>query len=87
MLNSNKTGLIVGVFVGILHLVWSVFVVLGIAQLLMNWIFGLHFLNNPFQISAFNIGTAALLVLVTFAVGYVFGSVFARLWNTIQRKP
>jgi len=86
MLNPNKTGLIVGAFFGIMHLVWSVFVATGIAQVLMDWIYGLHFLNNPFYISAFSAGTATLLVLVTFAVGYVFGSVFAMLWNAIKKE-
>ncbi len=87
MLNPNKTGLIVGVFFGIVHLVWAVFVALGFAQAIMDWIYGLHFMSNPFYIVTFSAGTAILLVLVTFAVGYVFGSVFAMLWNAIKKTP
>lgn len=85
-LNVDKVALSVGLFFGGIHLVWSVFVALGWAQTLINFILGLHMLNVPVQVLPFNITTAGLLVLVTFAVGYVAGRVFATVWNVVHKR-
>jgi hypothetical protein len=78
-----KTGVVVGVFMALCHALWSVLVVTGVAQTVIDWIFKLHFLNSPFQIQAFDLMTAGLLVLVTFAVGFVVGLVLALLCNVL----
>lgn len=75
-----------GLLMGLFHLVWSILVMLGSAQALLDWIYGLHFLNNPFMVSQFEITKAATLVIVTFAVGYVAGWVFAWIWNMWAKK-
>ena len=85
-LNRNRTGLIVGSFSGVWHVLWSLLVGIGLAQTLLDWIYRLHFLNNPFHVADFNIVTAALLVVITFALGYLVGWFFAFLWNTVHKK-
>lgn len=85
-LDRNKVGLIVGVFMGLLHLTWSILVAIGLAQAFMNWIYSLHFLTNPFRITIFNPMTAIILLIVTFVFGYIFGYVFAGLWDMVQKK-
>jgi hypothetical protein len=91
--NKNRAGLILGSFVGLWHLAWSLLVATGVAQTLLDWIYALHFLNNPFHVADFSIGTAVLLIVVTSVVGYVFGWILAFLWNVfrkttrLQRKP
>ena len=84
-LDVNKVALSVGLFVGGAHLVWSVLVALGWAQTIINFILGLHMLSVPVQVLPFNITTAGLLILVTFAVGYAAGRVFATVWNTVHK--
>ncbi|MFH0936882.1 MAG: hypothetical protein V1808_01155 [Candidatus Daviesbacteria bacterium] len=86
MLDKQKTGLILGAFFALLHAGWAILVALGIAQALMDFIYGLHFMNNPFVISGFSVTTAVMLVIVTGVVGYIFGWLFAYLWNTIKKK-
>lgn len=86
MMNKNYTGLVLGSFVSALHLGWSILVAAGVAQPLMDWIFGLHFLNNPYKVMQFDLLTALTLVVVTFAVGYVAGVFFAFLWEKIHGK-
>lgn len=81
-----QTGLIVGTLFGLCHLLWSILVATTLAQKLLDFILKLHFLNSPFQVQAFNIGTAALLVVITFAVGFVVGMVLAFLCNLIHKK-
>lgn len=85
-LDQSKTALILGVFVGLMHAVWSVLIALGLAQMWMDWIFSLHFLNNPFNVLSFNLITAITLTVVTFIVGYIMGWVFAYIWNQLISK-
>jgi hypothetical protein len=87
-LDKEKTALSLGIFFGLVHLVWAVLVLLipGSLQTFLNWIYGVHFLNNPFFVTGFNLVSAVFLVLVTFASGYVFGWVFAEVWNWAQKR-
>ncbi len=80
-MNKNKSGLVLGTTLGLIHLAWSILVATGAAQPLINFIYRVHFLNNPFTIQPFDVQSAATLIVVTFAVGYVVGCVFASLWN------
>lgn len=84
-MNPNKTGLALGGLMGLWHLVWGLFVAFGIAQLLLDWIYSLHFLNNPFTVRSFNVVLWVTLIVVTAVVGYVFGYVFAVIWNKINK--
>lgn len=84
-LNKNKAGLILGSFLAVWHFAWSGLVATGVAQTLLDWIYALHFLNNPFHVADFSIGTAALLIVVTSVVGYVFGWILAFFWNVFRK--
>lgn len=85
MLNKNKTGLTLGLFVGFLHLVWSILIALGFASPLMNFISNLHSIQAPIQIEAFDLGRSIGLIALTFVVGYVFGYIFATFWNKVNK--
>ncbi len=85
-LDKYKVGLIVGLFLGLVHLLWAVLVAVGMAQPLLDFVYGIHFLNNPFTVATFNLMTAAILVVVTFVVGYVGGWVFSALWGWAIKK-
>lgn len=80
-LNASSVGLGLGAFVGLVHAVWALLVAAGYAQGWLNWIFNLHFLDNPYIVDVFDLGRAVTLVVVTFVVGYVAGWVFATVWN------
>ncbi len=84
-LDSNKTALIVGSFAGLVHLLWAVVVMLGFAQGWLDFIFSLHFLNNPYTVNSFEVTRAVMLVVVTFVCGYIGGWVFAWLWNSLLK--
>ena len=85
-LDQSRTALVTGTFVAFVHAVWSLMVFLGFAKLYLDWIFGLHFLSNPFALRVFNLWTAITLVAFTFLVGYAFGYVFAAIWNKLHKK-
>jgi hypothetical protein len=81
----NTIGIYTGIFISFCHLVWSLMVASKLAQGWLDFIFGLHFVNNPFKVNAFNMGTAAALVVFTFAVGYVVGWLSTWAWNKMQK--
>ncbi len=74
-----------GLFMVVVHAVWSLMVFFGLAKLYFDWILGLHFLNNPFKVSAFSLVKAGTLLIVVFVVGYLMGWVFAFLWNRLHK--
>lgn len=81
--NANSVGIITGIIIGALHLTWSIVVMIGLAQPFMDWIYELHFLNNPFQVQTFKLTNAFILVLVTSAIGYLLGWVSTVIWNKL----
>jgi hypothetical protein len=85
-LNPHGVALVVGSTFGLMHLVWSVIVMLGFAQGLLDFVFSLHFLSNPYVLQPFDAARALMLVVMTFAVGYVLGWLFTCIWNMMMKK-
>lgn len=84
-LDKKETGLLLGAFMALFHAAWSLVVATGLAQTFLDWIYGLHFLINPFVVQPFDLVTAVTLVLVTFVFGFLFGWIFAFLWNKVKK--
>lgn len=84
-LKESSTALVVGMFVAVMHIIWSLLVFLGLARVYLTWILGLHFLNNPYAVQQFNITKAVTLVGFTFIVGYLLGWIFAIIWNKLHK--
>lgn len=84
-LDTKKVALVIGIFLGGWHLLWSVLVFLGLAQALLDFVFWLHMIANPYQVTGFNLMQAVILIVVTFVVGYLIGWVFAWLWNKMHK--
>jgi hypothetical protein len=84
-LNPGKTALTVGVFAGLWHVVWGLLIAGGLASQLLDFIYGIHFLNNPFVVQSFDLVKWITLIVVTAILGYIFGYVFSLLWNRIQK--
>jgi hypothetical protein len=84
-MNKNKVALVFGSFLGLFHVVWGILVAMGLAQGLLDFIYNLHSLNNPLTVMPFDFMRTLGLVIVTFLVGYVFGYVFATLWNKLHK--
>jgi|KBSMisStaDraftv2_1062788.scaffolds.fasta_scaffold459943_1 hypothetical protein len=76
-----KTGVAVGTVIGLWHLVWVTLVGVGWAKPVMDFILQLHFIKLQFELAPYSATTAGTLVVLTFAIGTFFGSVFAIVWN------
>ena len=82
----QRLGTALGIFAGGIHLVWVILVALGAAQPLVDWILTLHSIKPFYQILPFDLGTAALLVVVTTCVGFVFGFVLGTIWKKVTAR-
>lgn len=84
-LSENKVALAVGLFVSGCHLVWSLLIILGLAQPLLDFIFWAHMMVNPYRITGFTLTQSLILVVITFVVGYIGGFVFAKVCNATHK--
>ncbi|MGH7246403.1 MAG: hypothetical protein ACREGI_05740 [Candidatus Levyibacteriota bacterium] len=84
-LQIQKVALVFGLLLGGWHLLWSVLVLLGIAQLLLDFVFWMHMIANPYRVTGFNLVQAVILIAVTFVIGYCGGWIFAWLWNKLHK--
>ena len=80
-LNECKVALTFGLFIGGWHVIWSLLILVGLAQPLIDFIFWVHMLTTPYKVTGFNLVQALVLIVVTFIIGYAVGWVFAWLWN------
>jgi hypothetical protein len=76
-----RVGLVIGLLIALWHAAWSVLVFAGLAQKLLDFIFWAHFLTPAFHVEGFEPIRAAILIGVTFAVGFVVGFIGAVIWN------
>ncbi len=81
-----RSGLILGLFLALVHTLWATLVAMGWAQPLMNFIFWAHFITPPYHIEPFEWARAAVLVGFVFLVGAIMGVAAALLWNGFARK-
>lgn len=79
-----RVGLIGGCSLASLHLCWVLIVAFGWAQPFLDWIFKLHMLDSPFRVQAFNLGYAATLIAITFAIGSLYGVIFELIRSAIR---
>jgi hypothetical protein len=86
MVNPNKVGLVIGALIGGWHVVWSVLVLLHWAQPILDFVFWAHMIQPVYIVKSFDPAAAATLLIVTAALGYVFGLLGAVIWNRLHRR-
>ena len=85
-INSICLGIVVGLFLAVVHIAWATLVAVGWAQPLMNFVFWAHFITPPYHIEPFALARAGALIGFVFAVGLVLGVVGGWLWNRLASK-
>lgn len=85
-LSYQKTGLAIGLFLGGWHLLWSVLVLAGAGQQLINFVLWAHMLHLQYVVGPFDLMASTTLILGTFVSGYLLGLVFTYVWNLFHRS-
>lgn len=83
-INTQKTAIAFGILLGGWHALWSALVLLGIAQPIMDFVLWAHMIHIQWTVGPFEMTAAITLVVMTGAIGYVMGWVFAKVWNWLH---
>ena len=86
MANPSKVGLVVGALIGGWHFVWSLLVVTGWAQPIIDFIFWAHMIKPVYFVKPFDPMAAVALIVITAVIGYAFGFLGAAIWNRLHRR-
>jgi len=88
MVNPIKVGLVFAVVMALWHTTWSILVLLGQAQPLIDFVFWMHFITPPYRVEPFDLNRALVLVGVTFGIGLAVGVIGGVIWNVLHpRSP
>ncbi|MBI3632659.1 MAG: hypothetical protein HY226_00025 [Candidatus Vogelbacteria bacterium] len=85
MLHNHKVGLAFGGIISLFHAVWTILVASGTAQPILDFIFYLHMVGNPYVIAPFNPMLAIFLIIFTGVVGYIVGYIFSAIYNLAHK--
>jgi len=77
----HHVGIVAGTLSVMAHSLWIGMVMLGFAQTVLDFIYGLHFLSNPFMVGEISVVKTVGLLGITFVAGYVVGWVLSYLWD------
>jgi len=86
MANPNKVGVVIAALIGGWHIVWSLLVLCGWAQRMIDFIFWAHMIRSIYVVKAFDPVAALTLIVISLVMGYLFGYVAALLWNKLHRQ-
>jgi hypothetical protein len=83
--NPNKVGLVVGALIGGWHFVWSLLVLIGWAQPIIDFFFWAHMIWPVYYVKPFDSVAAVALIVITAVIGYILGFLGAVIWNKLHR--
>ena len=84
MANPNKVGLVIAALIAGWHAVWSVLVLIGWAQPILDFVFWAHMIKPVYFVQPFDPVAALVLIVITAVIGYIFGFVGAIIWNRLH---
>lgn len=85
-MDKNKVGVVLGLMGVLFHLGWSALVMSGFAQKLFDMVLWLHAISAPITIGPMDILQVIYLLAYVFVGWYVFGWLFACIWNAMNKK-
>jgi hypothetical protein len=84
MANPNKVGVVFGAVLGGIHLLWSLLVLAGVAQALVDFVFWAHMMHLSIAVGPFDAVAAVSLIVYTAVTGYILGYIGAWVWNRMH---
>jgi len=86
-IHPRSFGFAFAVFLATWHTAWALLVWTGTAQRLLDFVFRLHMIAPPYQVTAFSPITAAALISLTAVIGYISGWFIGVVWNLFALRP
>ena len=85
MANPHKVGLVIAALIAGWHVIWSVLVLIGWAQPILDFVFWAHMIKPVYFAKPFDPMAAVVLIVITAVIGYIFGFAGAIIWNRLHR--
>lgn len=85
-INPVTAALWVGLLIAVYHAAWVVLVATGAAKPLLDYVLRLHSFEFSYTITPFSPDNAALLIVISYAVGALLGLVFSLVWNCLAES-
>lgn len=83
-INAHALGIACGMLLGCWHVAWSILVLVGWAQSIIDFVFWLHFIEPPYHVGLFDWPRALGVIAGTAVVGYALGSFAGVIWNRLE---
>lgn len=84
--NPARIGVIFGLFLALMHSAWAALVAVGWAQPVMDFVFWAHFIAPPYHVETFELGRAAILIVLALITGILLGAVGGTVWNLVADR-
>jgi hypothetical protein len=82
MTNPKKVGLVIAGW----HVIWSVLVLIGWAQSILDFHFWAHMIKPVYFVKPVDPTATVALIAITSFIRYVFGFLGAEIWNRLHRR-
>lgn len=77
---KNPLALTLGLFAAVVHFIWLILVATNVAKPMMDWVLQMHHIQFDYTVMPINYVDGLILVVLTFVVGYVLGTILAGFW-------
>ena len=84
-MNPSKVALVGAVIFGGWHVIWSLLILLGWAQALVDFSMWAHMIHLTVVAGSFDATAALTVIVVASLIGYCLGYIIATVWNKIHR--
>ena len=85
MTNPSNVGLVIAVLIGGWHVAWSLLVLIGWAQPILDFIFWAHMIKPVYFVKRFDPTAAVALIAIT-SSSDMSGFLGAVIWNRLHRR-
>ena len=82
--DPKKAGLVGAVIIGGWHVIWSLLVLLGWSQALVNFSLWAHMMQVPVVVGPFDAAAAGTVIVIAAIIGYAVGYILATVWNRVH---
>jgi hypothetical protein len=80
-----KAGFATGAVFGSWHACWIALVAVHLAQPFIDFVLWAHFIKPVYVVEPFEVGRAAVLLILTASIGFTLGALFAIIWNVFRK--